>query len=60
MFTLISNKEEARTVNYSIVSESLFHDILYFIVNPHNHLSDHSQISLWIRSDDYSLKVITI
>ena len=42
------------TVDYSIVSESLFHDIPYFIVNPHNYLSDHSQISLWIRSD-YSL-----
>ena len=56
MFTFISNKGEASTVDYSIVSESLFHDILYFIVNPHNYLSDHSQISLWIRSDDYSLK----
>ena len=44
MFTLISNKGDATTVDYSIVSESLFHDI------------DHSQVSLWIGSDDYSLK----
>ena len=50
------NKGEASTVDYSILSESLIPDIPYFIVNPHNYLSDHSQISLWIRSDDYSLK----
>ena len=56
MFTFISNKGEASTVDYSIVSESLFLDIPYFIVNPHNYLSNHSQISLWIRSDDYFLK----
>ena len=56
MFTFISNKGEAGTVDYSVVSESLFHHIPYFIVNPYNYLSDHSQISLWIRSDHYSLK----
>ena len=46
MFTFISNKGEASAVEYSIVTESLFHDIPYFIVNPHNYLSDHCQISL--------------
>ena len=56
MFTFISNKGEASTIDNSIVSESLFHNIPYFIVNPHNYLSNHSQISLCIRSDDYSLK----
>ena len=35
------------------MSESLFHNIPYFLVNPHNYLSDHFQISPWIRSDDY-------
>ena len=45
-----------KPVLLSIVSESLFHDIRYFIVSPRNYLSDHSQISLWIRSDNYSLK----